>query len=257
MASSARSSRRPGSSDASWRSPTSGASTPGATRVVTARAPDHTVGVDFDLSTATFRGNQNLYSHGLVLRESRPGRDQRHERLRRRRSSIPTTAGPSASTPARCRPTSIPRSASWPVATTGATTSSSASAPAAQQPRRASVALHRQPDARSPICGTSWWSAPSRLTPAERAVPEPGQLLGRAGSQLHPAGGALRHQPGHHAARRQQLRLHPACRGGPDGQPADAGADRPVRDRRLLLGHRATRRSSASPCGLAPATSSA
>jgi hypothetical protein len=33
----------------------------------------HTMGVDFALSTATFRGNQNLTTNGWFLRESRPG----------------------------------------------------------------------------------------------------------------------------------------------------------------------------------------
>jgi hypothetical protein len=39
----------------------------------TADGASHTVGADFALSTATFRGNQNLTSNGWFLRDSRPG----------------------------------------------------------------------------------------------------------------------------------------------------------------------------------------
>ena len=171
-------------------------------------AAHHTLGFDVNLSTSQFRGNNNLVGVGLVSAREPSGREHRHQRLWGRRRI-----------PQRSLDLWRQRPRSAAELQPGGRLRGSPQLPALQpirqlrppsrqQPRGAAVTLHRQPDAHHQPEERDCGAQSARHAP-EHAVPEPGHVLCRAGPQLHPAGGAVRHQPGHHPAPRQQLQLHP------------------------------------------------
>ena len=180
----------------------------------------HTVGFDVNLSTAQFRGNENLVASGWFLRESRPdvtsgtsafgaGVEYPNDRwtFGANAREVQANFDPGG----RLRgPAQLP--ALQPVRQLRPA--------AAQQPRGAAVALHRQPHADHQPAERAGGAQRARHA-AQHAVPEPGQLLHRAGSELHPARSAVRHQPRHHAAGRQQLQPSPASRS--PARPPTAG----------------------------------
>ena len=138
------------------------------------RAPATRSASTCDLSTAQFRGNQNLVASGWYLRESRPRCEQRHQRLRRRRRLPQRPLDLWRPTPARFRRTSTPRSASWPGAITGATTSSPASA---RGPRNSRVVRQSRFTGNLTLITNLRNELVERnvnLHAAEHAVPEPG-----------------------------------------------------------------------------------
>ena len=143
--------------------------------------------------------------------------------------------------------------------TTGATSRAVGFGPRPQQPplhppRRSSA---RNLEVMTDLAQPAARARPSSSRSLELQFHSPGQ---RSASRSTPTYERLdapfRHQPGHHAAARRRVQLH-ALRGPrADGQPARARAQRPLRDRRLLLGHAPPdgRRPHASAPG--PATSS-
>ena len=204
-------------------------------------------GLDLRLPTTRFRGNQNLVGVGLVPARHASRRSRtRQQRLRRSPSNYPNDRWIAR----RQRPrgagrTSTRRSASSRAATIAATTSSLAFGPASrQQPRGPAVAasaaawtLHHRPAA------TTCSSATSTCTLLNMQFQSQDKFCGRARATTS---GSTRRSPsarGITLPDRRRVQLHP--RFAVSGQTAnrrDARPQRAVRDRRLLLRHRAIRR---------------
>ena len=221
------------------RSPTSAASTRGATRAATARGASHTVG--FDLRLATSRSSaarEPRRRRAGSCTTSRPDVTQRHQRLRRRRRLSRTTAGPSASTPARCRRNFDPAVGFVARRNYRRYNQFASFGP---RPRNSRVVrqfsftgdldVHHRPAQRA--------AGAQRRPDAARTCSSRGRTtfaveLDRNYERLD-APFAI--SPGITLPLGSEYTFTRFARQRADGQPPHAGAQRPLRDRRLLLGH--------------------